>query len=124
LASTAGSKTAIAPITAEWGDKPSADEVAALDRFEHYVSFTVGGRRVGPVRITGPHLDDVFAEYARPRKVGALERAARVTAGAAPLDELTATAAAQKGRVSNFLAQRAPAATADVRLSQHTEGYQ
>ncbi|KMS74248.1 ATP/GTP-binding protein [Streptomyces viridochromogenes] len=124
LASTAGSKTAIAPITAEWGDKPSPDEVAVLDRFEHYVSFTVGGRRVGPVRITGPHLDEVFADYARPRDVGALERAARVMAGAAPLDELTAAAASQQGRVGDFLAQRAPAATADVRLSKHTEGYQ
>ncbi|MDX2916338.1 type IV secretory system conjugative DNA transfer family protein [Streptomyces griseiscabiei] len=124
LASTAGSKSAIAPITAEWGDTPSPDEVAVLDRFEHYVSFTIGGRRVGPVRITGPHLDEVFAEYARPRKVGALERAARDTAGAAPLAELTATAAAQQGQVADFLAQRAPATTADVRLNRNPEGYQ
>ncbi|MGP4009970.1 ATP/GTP-binding protein [Streptomyces sp. 4N124] len=124
LASTAGSKTAIAPITAEWGDKPSTDEVAALDRFEHYITLTVDGRRVGPVRITGPHLDEVFADYARPGNVATLERAARTTAGAVPLDELTATAAAQQGRVSAFLAHHAPAATADVRLSKHTEGYQ
>ncbi|MDN3028625.1 ATP/GTP-binding protein [Streptomyces sp. S.PB5] len=124
LASTAGSKTSITPITAEWGDKPSADEVAVLDRFEHYISFTVGGRRIGPVRITGPHLDEVFDEYARPRQVPALERAARNTAGAAPLDQLTATAAAQQDRVAAFLAQRAPAATAHARQANHTEGYQ
>ncbi|MDQ1033499.1 hypothetical protein QF035_011081 [Streptomyces umbrinus] len=124
LASTAGSRSAIAPITAEWGDKPSADEVAVLDRFEHYMSLTISGRRIGPVRITGPHLDEAFADYARPGKVAALEHAARVTAGALPLDELTATAAAQQARVGEFLNQRAPAATADVRLSQHTHGYQ
>jgi hypothetical protein len=123
LASTAGSKSAIAPITAEWGDTPSADEVAVLDRFEHYASFTVDGRRVGPVRITGPHLDEVFADYARPGKVGALERAARVTAGSAPLDELTARAAAQQGRVARFLAERAPATTALVSLSKTPKTY-
>lgn len=106
------------------GDKPSADEVAALDRFEHYMTLTVDGRRVGPVRITGPHLDEVFADYARPGDVAALERAARTTAGAVPLGELTATAADQQGRVSAFLAQRAPAATADVRMSKHSDGYQ
>ena len=124
LASTAGSRSAIAPITTEWGDKPSADEVAVLDRFEHYMSLTISGRRIGPVRITGPHLDKVFADYAHPGKVAALEHAARVTAGAQPLDELTATAAAQQTRVSEFLTHRTPAATADTRLNQHTHGYQ
>ena len=124
LASTAGSKTAIAPITAEWGDKPSADEVAVLDRFEHYMSLTIAGRRIGPVRITGPHLDEEFADYARPGKVAALEHAARITAGALPLDDLTATAAAQQARVGEFLAQRAPDATAGARLSRNTGRYQ
>ncbi|MFI1377222.1 hypothetical protein ACH4UY_35125 [Streptomyces longwoodensis] len=51
-----------------------------LNRFEHYVSLTVGGRCVGPVRITGPRLDEVFADYPHPREVGALERAAWVMA--------------------------------------------
>ncbi|MGQ4423603.1 ATP/GTP-binding protein, partial [Streptomyces violaceoruber] len=40
LASTAGSQSAIAPVTAEWGDEPGPDVVAALDRFDHYVSLT------------------------------------------------------------------------------------
>ncbi|MFF8867911.1 ATP/GTP-binding protein [Streptomyces sp. NPDC015139] len=109
LASTAGSQSAIAPITAEWGDRPTPDVVAALDRFEHYMSLTVEGRRVGPVRITGPHLDNVFADYARPGQVGALERAAWATAGAAPLDQLTDRAENQLTRVSAFLPQHAPA---------------
>ncbi|MEU5524690.1 ATP/GTP-binding protein [Streptomyces sp. NPDC047860] len=104
LASTAGSQSAIAPITAEWGDRPTPDVVAALDRFEHYMSLTVEGRRVGPVRITGPHLDNVFAGYARPGQAGALERAAQATAGAAPLDQLTDRAENQLTRVSGFLA--------------------
>ncbi|MDV9171260.1 ATP/GTP-binding protein [Streptomyces sp. W16] len=107
LASTAGSQSAIAPITAEWGDRPSPDLVASLDRFEHYMSLTVEGRRVGPVRITGPHLDDVFADYARPDQTAALEHAARVTAGTAPLKTLTDRAADQLTRVRGFLAQHA-----------------
>jgi hypothetical protein len=123
LASTAGSTTAIAPITAEWGDQPSPDQVAVLDRFEHYVSLTVGGRRIGPVRITGPHLDEVFAHQARPGSVAALERAARATAGALPLDQLTARVTGQLARVNEFLAQHGPATTAAVRL-QKPKGYQ
>ncbi|WP_406469869.1 ATP/GTP-binding protein [Streptomyces sp. NBC_01615] len=122
LASTAGSQSAIAPITSEWGDRPGPDVVAALDRFEHYMSLTVRGRRVGPVRITGPHLDEVFAEYARPRQAAALERAARATAGAAPLNQLTTRATDQLGRVGDFLAQLAPTTPPAVRLQK--KGYQ
>ncbi|MET7575311.1 ATP/GTP-binding protein [Streptomyces sp. NPDC005492] len=121
LASTAGSQSAIAPVTAEWGDRPSTDVVASLDRFEHYMSLTVKGRRVGPVRITGPHLDEVFADYARPGQVAALERAARATAGAAPLKTLTDRAADQLTRVSGFLTQHAETTPANVQLNK--KGY-
>ncbi|MFE9604509.1 ATP/GTP-binding protein [Streptomyces hokutonensis] len=121
LASTAGSQSAIAPITAEWGDRPSPDVVASLDRFEHYMSLTVKGRRVGPVRITGPHLDEVFADLARPGQVAALERAARATAGAAPLTTLTDRAADQLTRVSGFLAQLANATPSNVQFTK--KGY-
>ena len=105
LATTAGSKPAVAAITAEWGDSPSAEEVAFLDRFQHYALLTVGGRRIGPLRLTGPHLDDVFAQQARPAHVGALEQAARATAEALPLEELTARSAGQLRRVKDFLDQ-------------------
>ncbi|MET7685190.1 ATP/GTP-binding protein [Streptomyces sp. NPDC005423] len=121
LASTAGSQSAIAPITAEWGDRPTSDVVASLDRFEHYMSLTVEGRRVGPVRITGPHLDKVFADLARPGRAAALERAARATAGAAPLTTLTDRATDQLARVSGFLAQHANATPSNVQLTK--KGY-
>ncbi|GGX96501.1 ATP/GTP-binding protein [Streptomyces fructofermentans] len=109
LASTAGSQSAIAAITAEWGDHPSPDIVATLDRFEHYLSLTVHGRRIGPVQITGPHLDDVFADYARPRQTAALERSALTRAETAPLDQLTTRAARQLDRVRDFLTPHTPA---------------
>ncbi|MGV9456410.1 ATP/GTP-binding protein [Streptomyces sp. NPDC003635] len=123
LASTAGSKTAIAPVTAEWGDNPSADEVATLNRYEHYASLTVNGRRTGPTRITGPHLDDVFAHYARPQDAATLERTARDMAGALPLDQLTAAASAQQQRVAGFLVQQASATTSE-RPDQRGPRYQ
>ncbi|CAM5516923.1 hypothetical protein STENM223S_03210 [Streptomyces tendae] len=113
LASTAGSQLAIAPVTAEWGDEPGPDVVAALDRFDHYLSLTVRGRRVGPVKITGPHLDDVFAAYARPDNTTAFESAARTTANTAPLDELTTRTRGQLDRVNAFLAQLTPTTTPD-----------
>ncbi|WP_369362605.1 ATP/GTP-binding protein [Streptomyces sp. CG4] len=122
LASTAGSQSAVAAITSEWGDKPSPDVVATLDRFEHYMSLTVEGRRIGPVRITGPHLDEVFADYARPRQAAALERSAQAMAGAAPLATLTARATDQLHRVSDFLTQHAPTTAPAVRLQK--KGYQ
>jgi hypothetical protein len=121
LASTAGSQSAVSPITAEWGETPSPDVVAALDRFEHYMSMTVEGRRVGPVRITGPHLDDVFADYAHPGRTRALEHAARATAGSAPLNQLTEHAAQQLARVSDFLTQHISTAMPTVRGKK---GYQ
>ncbi|MFI8193996.1 ATP/GTP-binding protein [Streptomyces sp. NPDC085946] len=122
LASTAGSQSAVAPITSEWGDNPGPDVVAALDRYEHYMSLTVHGRRIGPVRITGPHLDEVFADQARPRQAAALERSARTVAGAAPLTQLTARAAGQLNRVDGFLTQHA--ATALAAGCDQPRGYQ
>ncbi|WP_373314963.1 ATP/GTP-binding protein [Streptomyces galilaeus] len=118
LASTAGSQSAIAPITAEWGERPGPDIVAALDRYDHYLSLTVHGRRIGPFPITGPHLDEVFAAYARPRQAPALEHSARAAAGAAPLDQLTAGATGQLGRVSDFLAEHSRATTPAVHLEK------
>ncbi|WP_425276833.1 ATP/GTP-binding protein [Streptomyces aquilus] len=123
LSTTTGSTTAIAPITAEWGDTPSPTEVAALDRYQHYTSLTVNGRRIGPVRLTGCHLDDVFAEQARPHQVPALNAAAHTTARTQPLNRLTATAAAQQARVQAFLTHLTTATT-PTRLTKDNRGYQ
>ncbi|MGW7613271.1 ATP/GTP-binding protein [Streptomyces sp. NPDC054766] len=123
LATTAGSRTAIAAITAEWGDSPSPDQVAALNRYEHYATLTVHGRRLGPLRLQGPHLDDVFADLARPGDVAALEHAARSTAGTRPLHQLTTCAAGQLDRVAAFLAQHTPAQAPSKRPST-SKGYQ
>ncbi len=91
LATTAGSTSSIAPITAEWGDNPSPDRVATMERFEHFVSLNVHGHRVGPLQLRGPHLDDVFAAQARPKNVAALERAAQANARALPWTSSPAT---------------------------------
>ncbi|MFD5574751.1 ATP/GTP-binding protein [Streptomyces cadmiisoli] len=123
LATTAGSHTAIAPITAEWGEKPSPHIVAALDRYEHYISLTVRGRRTGPLQITGPHLDDVFADQARPHQAAALRRAARTNADAQPLAEHAARASTQLGRVHAFLTQHPTADPAGARRDT-SKGYQ
>ncbi|MFI6340713.1 ATP/GTP-binding protein [Streptomyces sp. NPDC050535] len=108
LATTAGSISAIAPITAEWGDTPSAERVATMERFHHYVSLNVHGHRVGPVQLRGPHLDTLFADQARPQGVPALEHAALQNAAALPLRVLTQRAAEQFERVTAFLADQAP----------------
>ncbi|MGW5434483.1 ATP/GTP-binding protein [Streptomyces sp. NPDC004059] len=117
LATTAGSKSAIAPIAAEWGDDPSPDRIATMERFEHYISLSVHGRRIGPIQLRGPHLDDVFATLARPQQAGALQRAALANAQALPLEPLVERAAGQLGRVATFLAEHSPADAA-VHLSK------
>ncbi|OIJ88166.1 ATP/GTP-binding protein [Streptomyces sp. MUSC 14] len=121
LATTAGSRSAIAPITAEWGDDPSPDRVATMQRFEHYVSMSVHGRRIGPIQLRGPHLDDVFTDQARARDIPALEQAACANAGALPLHQLTDRAARQLARVTAFLTEHSPAVTTAVRLSKENE---
>ncbi|WP_329600206.1 ATP/GTP-binding protein [Streptomyces pseudovenezuelae] len=121
LATTAGSKSAIAPITAEWGDTPSPDRVATMERFEHFVSMNVHGRRIGPIQLRGPHLDDAFAAQARPKDVPALEHAAQANAQALPLGQLTDRVGEQLGRVAAFLAEHSPADAAAVDLSKEKE---
>ncbi|MFJ3338650.1 ATP/GTP-binding protein [Streptomyces sp. NPDC086766] len=123
LATTTGSTAAITHVTAEWGDRCGPDQVAALHRFEHYISLTVHGRRIGPVKITGPHLDDVFAPCARPRQVPALHDAAHATAHARPLADLTRRAAGQHDRVHGFLTRPTPAGNAAAERHQQ-KGYQ
>ncbi|MFJ3229136.1 ATP/GTP-binding protein [Streptomyces sp. NPDC086783] len=118
LATTAGSVSAIEPVTAEWGGDPSPERVATMERFSHYMSMNVRGRRVGPVKVRGPHLDRVFAAQARPKEVPDLERAALAAAGARPLTELTEHAAKQIGRVTAFLTEHAPARV------QQSKGYE
>ncbi|WP_328457583.1 ATP/GTP-binding protein [Streptomyces sp. NBC_00386] len=120
LATTAGSTSAIVPVTAEWGNDPSPERVATMERFTHYVSMNVHGRRIGPVKIRGPHLDTIFAAQARPQQVPDLERAALTNADVRPLSELTEHATGQLARVAAFLAEHTPGARR-VRLSKGYE---
>lgn len=123
LSTTRGSRAAVSPVTEEWGERPSAAQVASLDQFEHYSSFTIGGSPVGPVLIHGPHLDEVFAEQYRPGRVNALEQAADRNAQARPLDELTASAAAQLQQVKAFLSGHLATHSRPVALTK-TRDYQ
>ncbi|MEV6796406.1 ATP/GTP-binding protein [Streptomyces sp. NPDC051320] len=122
LATTAGSKSAVSAITDEWGERPSPDDVAALDRYSHYVSLTVRGKRIGPLLLEGPHLDSVFAALAKPKDTGRLEHAARTAAGCTGLSLLTRRATDQQARVLAFVTNQKPAAR--VILSKTTRGYQ
>ncbi|MFJ5779282.1 ATP/GTP-binding protein [Streptomyces sp. NPDC093094] len=119
LATTAGSVTAIAPVTAEWGDEPTPGRIAVLERYEHYISMTINGRRIGPVQLRGPHLDDIYAPHARPQQAPALEHAARTNAHALPLDVLTTRATDQINRLTAFLAAYSP--TEDAATSRATD---
>ncbi|MGW6971678.1 ATP/GTP-binding protein [Streptomyces sp. NPDC054952] len=109
LSTTAGSIDAIAQITDQWPDTITPRDVAGLDRWWHYASFTVDGKRIGPLLIRGPELAEVFGKLARPKDVGTLIQAAHKNAGARPLSERTSLALAQEQRVRTFLTRRAAA---------------
>ncbi|MFE9558443.1 ATP/GTP-binding protein [Streptomyces sp. NPDC006692] len=122
LSTTTGSRAAVCAITEEWGDRPGPAHVANLDRYDHYAQFTVDGRRVGPVLLHGPLLDEVFTGLRQSGKVRTLEAAADRTAGALPLSKLTSRAAAQQQRVQTFLLEHAPASV--VPLTKSSKEFQ
>ncbi|WP_326695697.1 ATP/GTP-binding protein [Streptomyces sp. NBC_01766] len=103
ISSTAGSLSSVSLVADEWDQAVSAADIAQLPRFHHYMSLTSGGRRIGPFRIRGPQLDEVFGRLARPQKVKQLRRAAETNMGARDVAELTAAAAVQQERVAEFL---------------------
>jgi hypothetical protein len=108
LSTTAGSVEAIRHITDEWGGRVEAADAAELDRFEHWASFTVRGKRIGPVQIRGPLLEEVFPGRAGDKKQTArLVSAARSNTGAVPLADLLEIAATQEGKVLAFAVSRA-----------------
>jgi hypothetical protein len=103
LSTTSGSRAAVSHITEEWNGRVDPAEVIDLPRFHHYMSFTVGGKRVGPLLIRGASLEEVHAGLARPKKLGQLRRAVNTNSGARPLSELIESAAWQTERVLAFL---------------------
>ncbi|MFF4482935.1 ATP/GTP-binding protein [Streptomyces sp. NPDC001520] len=111
LSTTAGSLEAIRFITNEWGDQVDPVEVTELERYHHYISLTVDGRRVGPLQMRGPELHETFRRLARPHDVPALNRAADDMAAARPIAELISVANHQKQHVLDFLTRSAPATT-------------
>ncbi|MFI0242581.1 ATP/GTP-binding protein [Streptomyces sp. NPDC016845] len=108
LATTTGSRKTISPLTAEWGDDPSPEQVAALPRYQHYASFTIHGRRLHPVRLSGPHLDDDFRHLKRDRNVPTLLKQAHQAAGSRPLHEQAHHAATQFTRLTAVLTNQPP----------------
>ncbi|MFF4331205.1 ATP/GTP-binding protein [Streptomyces sp. NPDC001591] len=106
LSTTAGSLEAIAQITDQWPGAVTPRDVTDLERFRHYASFTVAGKRVGPLPIRGPELSEVFGGLARPGQVAALRKAAHANAAALPLAERSAMAVAQEEAVRSFLTTR------------------
>ncbi|WP_211257254.1 ATP/GTP-binding protein [Streptomyces megasporus] len=103
LSSTAGASDAAALMAKEWGGAVDSAEIAELPRFHHYITLTVGGRRLGPLLIRGPQVSEVFDKFARPSQVGRLHAAVVHNLAARPVAELEAVAAAQDACVADFL---------------------
>ncbi|MGW6842121.1 ATP/GTP-binding protein [Streptomyces sp. NPDC054958] len=117
LSTTAGSVEAITPVTTQWASSVTPQDAAGLERWWHYASFTVAGKRLGPLRIRGPELEEVFGRLAKPSRTKALLRAAHANTGARPLSERSALAVGQEEQVREFLTGLTP--TIDSQNQEH-----
>ncbi|MEV7618245.1 ATP/GTP-binding protein [Streptomyces sp. NPDC089799] len=119
LSTTAGSAAAIGQITGEWGGKVTVEDVAELDRWWHYASFTAAGKRIGPLLVRGPSLADVFDNLARPGRTKTLLHTAHTNTGARPLHVRLTQATGQTDTVRAFLTTLPATAAGDA---ENTEG--
>ncbi|MFG2845950.1 ATP/GTP-binding protein [Kitasatospora sp. NPDC048296] len=103
VSTTAGAMAAIKAVTDEWHGAVEPGAVAELRRFEHYVQVTVNGAPVGPLRIEGPQVKDVFKEYYSPKLVGRMTASANRAVQAEPMEERLRRAQEQDAVVLAFL---------------------
>ncbi|MFC1405682.1 MULTISPECIES: hypothetical protein [Streptacidiphilus] len=108
LSSTAGSAAAIKIITDEWHGAVDPALVAELPRFNHFLSLTVDGERVGPLRIEGPQVKQVFRKIRTPDKTADLARRSLTALGALPIVQRLAIAERQDEVVLRFLTHGGP----------------
>ncbi|MEY9842776.1 hypothetical protein ABH941_008066 [Streptacidiphilus sp. EB103A] len=108
LSSTAGSAAAIKIITDEWHGAVDPALVAELPRFNHYLSLTVDGERIGPLRIEGPQVKQVFRKLRTPDKTADLARSSLKALGALPISRRLAIAERQDEVVLRFLTHGGP----------------
>ncbi|MFJ3840565.1 ATP/GTP-binding protein [Streptomyces sp. NPDC090054] len=120
LSTTAGSVEAISQITDQWPAAVTPADVAGLERWWHYASFTVAGKRVGPLLIRGPELKETFSDLAKPGDAAKLRRASHANTGARPLSEASALARAQDTKVLAFLTDHSTPAAATATATPAT----
>ncbi|MFE0764726.1 ATP/GTP-binding protein [Streptomyces smyrnaeus] len=87
ISSTTASHDSAVLVAREWNGAVEPAELMALDRYEHYISLTHHGKKVGPLRIRGPQPEDTFASLARPHHVVSLRQQADTNLGAAPVEQ-------------------------------------
>ncbi|MEU6972118.1 ATP/GTP-binding protein [Kitasatospora aureofaciens] len=102
VSTTSGSMTAIRAVAEEWHGAVSPGQIADLPRFWHYVQVTADGNRVGPLRVQGVQVCELFSKYYRPKKVAGMVEAADKGMGSRSLGELLDRAAAQDDVVLQF----------------------
>ncbi|WP_370149192.1 type IV secretory system conjugative DNA transfer family protein [Streptacidiphilus sp. EB129] len=110
LSTTAGSNAAIKLITDEWHDAVDPALVAELPKYHHYVSLTVAGKRVGPLKIRGPQVKDVFRALRSKDQIPTLTRRSVGALGALPIAQRLAIADKQDQVVLRFLTHGGPPA--------------
>ncbi|MEV4559053.1 ATP/GTP-binding protein [Kitasatospora sp. NPDC049285] len=102
VSTTSGSMTAARAMAEEWHGAVSAGQIADLPRFSHYVQVTADGNRVGPLRVQGVQVSELFGMYHRPKLVGEMVEKADEQMGSRTLPELLSVADAQDAVLLEF----------------------
>ncbi|WP_331727381.1 ATP/GTP-binding protein (plasmid) [Kitasatospora sp. NBC_00374] len=103
VSTTAGAMAAIRVVTDEWHGAVDPAAVAELSRFQHYVQVTANGAPVGPLRVEGPQVKEVFKAYYSPNLVGRMTASANRAVRAEPTEERLRRAREQDAVVLAFL---------------------
>ncbi|GAA2803180.1 hypothetical protein GCM10010441_29900 [Kitasatospora paracochleata] len=102
VSTTSGSMTAVRTMADEWHGAVSPGQIADLPRYWHYVQVTADGNRVGPLRVRGAQVSELFGTYHRPKLVGQMVEKADEQMGSRTLPELLAVADVQDAVVLEF----------------------
>jgi hypothetical protein len=113
LATTAGSLDAVRVITNEWHGDVDPNDAVRLPKYQHYLSFVVGGNRVGPLLIRGAEVGELYNRWHRPRRIKAYEQACDSHMNRAPVEDLLENLDGLDERIHRFLSRPLPSGPDD-----------
>ena len=103
LSTSAGEAEAAKIVTRQWGKAVENDTIVNLPRYHHVMSTVLDGAPVGPFKVRGAELTQVFEHLARPENLERLDSAVNTNLRRRPMGEILAEAETLDDRIMEFL---------------------